>query len=197
MSNFSNAIAITGGIASGKSTVCSLLKLYGYSIIDTDSIAHAMLDSSKDEVVGVFGDEILEANSINRKKLGEIVFKDKAKLCALEAILHPKIRIEVARQSQILESQNILYFVDIPLFFELKEKGNAYEIPRVLLIYAPKVLQIKRLQKRDNFSLESANARLSNQMDIETKKQSATFIIENTGSISDLQKKVERFLEQI
>lgn len=197
-STFSNAIAITGGIASGKSTVCNLLKLYGYSIIDTDSIAHKILESSKDEVINAFGSDILESNAnISRKKLGEIVFKNKAKLAMLESILHPKIRSEVTQKAQILESQQILYFIDIPLFFELKARNNGYEIPRVLLIYAPKELQLERLQKRDNLNAESAISRLDNQMDIEIKKQNATFIIENTSDIDELQKQVEKFLKSL
>lgn len=197
-STFSNAIAITGGIASGKSTVCNLLKLYGYSIIDTDSIAHKILESSKDEVINAFGSDILESNAnISRKKLGEIVFKNKAKLAMLESILHPKIRSEVTQKAQILESQQILYFIDIPLFFELKARNNGCEIPRVLLVYAPKELQLERLQKRDNLNAESAISRLDNQIDIEIKKQNATFIIENTSDIDELQKKVEDFLNSL
>lgn len=195
---FNNAIAITGGIASGKSTVCNLLKLYGYSIIDTDSIAHNALESSREAVIKAFGDEILESPlKINRKKLGEIVFKNKAKLALLESILHPQIRKEVTLQAQRLESQKILYFIDIPLFFELEARGDGYEIPRVLLVYTPAETQLKRMQKRDNLSVESATLRLSNQMDIELKRQRSTFIIENTGDIKSLQKQVEEFLKSL
>ncbi len=205
---FKNAIALTGGIASGKSTACNILKLHRYSIIDTDSIAHNALEQSKDEVVGAFGTEILECDSndssadsrkskINRKKLGAIVFSDKAKLAILESILHPKIRAEVKKQAQKLEAQNILYFIDIPLFFELKARGNGYEIPRSLLIYAPKELQLARMQKRDSLSANEAQNRLSNQMDIEAKRQMADFVIENTGNIRDLQSKIEAFLKQL
>lgn len=196
--DFNNAIAITGGIASGKSTVCNLLKLYGYSIIDTDSIAHNALESSREAIIKAFGDEILESPlKINRKKLGEIVFKDKAKLALLESILHPQIRKEVTLQAQRLESQKILYFIDIPLFFELEARGDGYEIPRVLLVYTPAETQLQRIQKRDNLSVESAALRLSNQMDIELKRQRSTFIIENTSDIKSLQKQVEEFLKSL
>lgn len=196
--DFNNAIAITGGIASGKSTVCNLLKLYGYSIIDTDSIAHNALESSREAIIKAFGDEILKSPlKINRKKLGEIVFKDKAKLALLESILHPQIRKEVTLQAQRLESQKILYFIDIPLFFELEARGDGYEIPRVLLVYTPAETQLQRMQKRDNLSVESAALRLSNQMDIELKRQRSTFIIENTSDIKSLQKQVEEFLKSL
>ncbi|MGX3012243.1 dephospho-CoA kinase [Helicobacter sp. 23-1044] len=272
---FQNAIALTGGIATGKSTACSILKLHGYPIIDTDLIAHEVLEQSKDKVVRIFGDEILldsanqikiaESNAkithplapsaregeqkitistrdggqnadfardsakivrdsadfvrdsakiardsaidsakikrtppqINRKKLGAIVFSDKAKLRALESILHPKIRAVVKQKAQIFEAQNITYFIDIPLFYELQERGSGYAIPLTLLIYAPSDLQLARIQKRDNLSYESAKTRLSNQIDIEKKREKADFVIENTGNIRDLQDKIKDFLQQI
>ena len=216
--DFKNAIALTGGIATGKSTACSILKLHGYPIIDTDLIAHEVLEQSADEVVQIFGDEILDSREsnessidlgeskgdsheskpqINRKKLGSIVFSDKEKLRLLESILHPKIRAVVKQKAQIFEAQNITYFIDIPLFYELQEGSNGYEIPKVLLIYAPRDLQLARIQKRDNLSYESAQIRLSNQMDIELKRDKADFVIENTGNVRDLQTKIEAFLKQI
>lgn len=209
--DFKNAIAITGGIATGKSTVCSILKLHGYPIIDTDLIAHDVLEQSANEVVRIFGDEILDLCEssddsgdshksklqINRKKLGKIVFADKEKLRILESILHPKIRECVKIEAQKLESQNIIYFIDIPLFFELQEQGRDYAISRVLLIYTPRDLQLERIQKRDNLSIDEAKMRLSNQMDIESKKQKADFVIENTGNVRDLQTKIEVFLKTI
>lgn len=209
--DFKNAIAITGGIATGKSTVCSILKLHGYPIIDTDLIAHDVLEQSANEVVRIFGDEILDSCEssedsgdsrksklqINRKKLGKIVFADKEKLRILESILHPKIRECVKIEAQKLESQNIIYFIDIPLFFELQEQGRGYAISRVLLIYTPRDLQLERIQKRDNLSIDEAKTRLSNQMDIESKKQKADFVIENTGNVRDLQTKIEAFLKTI
>lgn len=216
--DFKNAIAITGGIATGKSTACSILKLHGYPIIDTDLIAHDVLEQSANEVVRIFGDEILDScessedsgdshksklqinrkqTQINRKKLGKIVFADKEKLRILESILHPKIRECVKIEAQKLESQNIIYFIDIPLFFELQEQGRGYAISRVLLIYTPRDLQLERIQKRDNLSIDEAKTRLSNQMDIESKKQKADFVIENTSNVRDLQTKIEAFLKMI
>ena len=100
--NLKNAIAITGGISSGKSSVCSLLRLYGYSIIDADEIAHSALNLLKDEVVLEFGDEILDSNNnIDRKKLGSIVFCDTKKRKILENILHPFIKNEILKKPKI------------------------------------------------------------------------------------------------
>lgn len=216
--NFKNAIALTGGIATGKSTASNILRLYGYTVIDMDTISHEALEASAQEVVGVFGSGILldSANcvsgaeskldsakiaestpKINRKKLGEIVFKNRVELAKLEAILHPKIRAEVEKKAQILEAQGILYFIDIPIFFELQAKGFGYEIPRVALIYAPSEVQLARMIKRDNLSVDSANARLANQIDIEKKRHKADFVIENVGSVRELQNKIEAFLKEL
>lgn len=197
--NFVNAIAITGGIGSGKSTACNLLRLYGYSIIDVDSISHNKLDDSVDEIISIFGKDVIENNKINRKKLGSIVFNNRAKLVQLESILHPKIRYEVSLQARKLE--DILngkpYFVDIPIFFELKAKNNGYDIEKVLLIYAPKNLQIERTMKRDGLSYDEAIARINNQIDIEKKKAQATYVIENTSTFKELQIKLEAFLKTL
>lgn len=197
--NFINAIAITGGIGSGKSTACNLLRLYGYSIIDVDSISHSKLDESADEIISIFGEKIVENNKINRKKLGSIVFNNKIKLAQLESILHPKIRNEVEAQAKKLEStlNGKPYFIDIPIFFELKEKNNGYDIAKVLLIYTTKNLQIERTMKRDSLSYDEAIARINNQIDIEKKKVQATYVIENTKSIKELQTNIEAFLKTL
>ena len=226
---FKNAIALTGGIATGKSTASNILRLYGYSVIDMDKISHEVLEASAGEVVSVFGSGILvdcaldsaknnldsatrmkvaessldsakiaeSTPKINRKKLGEIVFKNRAELAKLEAILHPKIRTEVEKKARDLEGQGILYFIDIPIFFELQAKGCGYEIPRVVLIYAPREVQLARMIKRDNLSVDSANARLNNQIDIEEKRHKADFVIENVGDVRDLQGKIEAFLKEL
>ena len=95
--NFKYAIVLTGGIGSGKSTIASFLKLYGYEVVCADSIAHTLLDQSAKEITEIFGNEILENNKINRKKLGEIVFSNKKSKETLERILHPKIKEEILK----------------------------------------------------------------------------------------------------
>lgn len=199
------AIAITGGIGTGKSTACNLLKLYGYSIIDADKIAHSMLEYSKNEIIQIFGKEILLQNttndrtntpSINRKKLAKIVFNDKEKLKKLEHILHPKIREKIMSEALVLESYKKPYFVDIPLFFETKET-TPYPISQVLLIYAPQEIQLKRLMKRDNLDYKEAQLRIQAQMNIEAKKSLSTYIIENTKDLAFLQAQIKDFLDKI
>ncbi|TLD81425.1 dephospho-CoA kinase [Helicobacter sp. MIT 11-5569] len=187
------AIALSGGIGSGKSTVASLLKLYGYQVICADSIAHKILDENTDAVIAVFGERILDTNvKINRKKLGEIVFNDTTLRKKLEDILHPKIKQEILRLAKQEEEKGIPYFVDIPLFFE----KNNYPIAHSLLIATTQELQISRLQKRNGFSKEEALQRINAQMPLEQKRAKASYVIDNCESLESLQQKLEYYLQQ-
>ena len=196
MQKFSNAYVITGSIASGKSTVVNLLKERGFSVIDADLIAHEQLEICKGEIVREFGEQILdEAGKIERKKLGAIVFREPKKLKNLEQILHPKIKAEIFFIASQLESLGQVYFVDIPLFFEKKERYA--EFKNVAVIYAPKELLLSRLMSRNALSLEEAKARVELQMDIEQKKKMAKFVIDNSNDRENLELELEKFLKQI
>jgi len=196
LQKFPNAYVITGSIASGKSTVVNLLKERGFSVIDADLIAHEQLEICKGEIVREFGEQILdEAGKIDRKKLGAIVFREPKKLKNLEQILHPKIKAEILSQASQLERLEQVYFVDIPLFFEKKERYA--EFKNVVVIYAPKELLLSRLMSRNALSLEDAKARAELQMDIEQKKKMAKFVIDNSNDRENLQLELEKFLKQI
>ena len=196
MQKFPNAYVITGSIASGKSTVVNLLKERGFSVIDADLIAHEQLEICKREIVCEFGEQILdEAGKIERKKLGAIVFRKPKKLKNLEQILHPKIKAEILSQASQLERLGQVYFVDIPLFFEKKERYS--EFKNVAVIYAPKELLLSRLMSRNGLSLNEAKARVELQMDIEKKRKMAKFIIDNSSDMEHLKLELEKFLGQI
>ena len=196
MQNFPNAYVITGSIASGKSTVVNLLKERGFSVIDADLIAHEQLEICKGEIIREFGEQILdEAGKIDRKKLGAIVFNEPKKLKNLEQILHPKIKAEILLKALQLEHLGQVYFVDIPLFFEKKERYA--EFKNVAVIYAPKELLLSRLMSRNALSLEDAKARVELQMDIEQKKKMAKFVIDNSNDRENLKLELEKFLKQI
>lgn len=196
MQKFPNAYVITGSIASGKSTVVNLLKERGFSVIDADLIAHEQLEICKREIVCEFGEQILdEAGKIERKKLGAIVFRKPKKLKNLEQILHPKIKAEILSQASQLERLGQVYFVDIPLFFEKKERYA--EFKNVAVIYAPKELLLSRLMSRNGLNLEDAKARAELQMDIEQKKKMAKFVIDNSNDRENLKLELEKFLKQI
>ncbi|AXH13772.1 dephospho-CoA kinase [Malaciobacter mytili] len=195
MSNdlFKNAIALTGGISTGKSTVCNLLKLHGFLTIDADKIAHKLLDENSNEIIKMFGEQYVKDGKVLRKELGKIIFSNEDNKLKLEALLHPKIKDEIIKESRIFEEANKPYFIDIPLFFEKMH----YPIPKSLVIYTPKELQIQRLMKRDNIDEKEAILKISNQMDIEKKKQLADFVIDNSKDLKNLQNEVERVIGEI
>ena len=196
MQKFPNAYVITGSIASGKSTVVNLLKERGFSVIDADVIAHEQLEICKGEIVCEFGEQILdEAGKIDRKKLGIIVFNEPKKLKNLEQILHPKIKAEILSKASQFERLGQVYFVDIPLFFEKKERYT--EFKNVAVIYAPKELLLSRLMSRNALNLEDAKARVKLQIDIEQKREMAKFVIDNSGDRENLELELEKFLRQI
>ena len=196
MQNFPNAYVITGSIASGKSTVVNLLKERGFSVIDADVIAHEQLEICKGEIVREFGEQILdEAGKIDRKKLGAIVFREPKKLKNLERILHLKIKAEILSKASQIERLERVYFIDIPLFFEKKERYA--EFKNVAVIYAPKELLLSRLMSRNALSLEDAKARVELQIDIEQKREMANFLIDNSGDRENLELELEKFLRQI
>lgn len=221
MPKFKHAIVITGSIGSGKSAVCELLAERGFEIIDADKISHCVLDRCAAQVAEIFGaqyvvqkdaqaenlgshaefnanssEEILSASraSVDRKKLGELVFKDPAELAKLEALLHPKITAEILSQAQALEAKGRFYFVDIPLFFE----GKRYEFfDKVAVVYAPKDTLIARVMKRNGLDHAAAKHRVELQMDIEQKRAMADFVIDNSGDLAALKAAVERFLKEL
>ena len=195
MSNdlFKHAIALTGGIATGKSTVCNLLKLHGFLTIDADKIAHKLLDKNSAKIAQMFGQKFVEDGKVLRKELGKIIFSNEEEKLRLESFIHPLIKDEIYKESRIFEEQKKPYFIDIPLFFE---KMN-YPIPKSLVVYTPKQLQMQRLMQRDNISEEEAKLKISNQMDIENKKELADFVINNSSSLKDLQNEVKRIIEEI
>ena len=165
-------------------------------MIDADSIAHEQLEICKREIVEIFGEQILdETGRIDRKKLGAIVFNEPKKLKNLEQILHPKIKAEIFFKASQLERLREIYFVDIPLFFEKKERYA--EFKNVAVIYAPKELLLSRLMSRNGLSLNEAKARVELQMDIEQKREMAKFVIDNSSDMEHLKLELEKFLKQI
>lgn len=197
MSALKYGIAITGGIGTGKSSVSTILRLYGYTIVDADKVAHQVLNNNTSSVVELFSESILgEDNQIDRKKLGKIVFGDYTQKKKLEDLLHPKIRNEILSMANQLESYSQYYFLDIPLFFEVGGK-KTYDVAEVLLIYAPKELQLKRIIARDGISQEDAIKRIEAQMDIEEKKLQSENIIKNTKGLKELQEEIEKFLQKL
>ncbi|MGL2797921.1 dephospho-CoA kinase [Helicobacter pylori] len=191
-----NAIALTGGIGTGKSTTIKILESQGYQILDADKIAHQLLQEHRFKIAQHFGSEILEKGILNRKKLGVIVFQNASELKWLEDFLHPLIRECMLKKAYELEKNHQAYFLDIPLFFEVGGK-KCYPVSKVVLVYASRVLQIERLLERDKLKEAEILQRLACQMDIEQKRTMSDYIIDNSSSLKDLNKQVERFLKTL
>lgn len=190
---FTYAIALTGGIATGKSTVASLMRLNGLRIIDADTIAHALLDENRAWVADHFGAAFVHKEKVDRPALGKVVFSDPLKKIELEAFLHPKIRTAIEEASEKQDRLHYPYLIDIPLFFET----NAYPITHSVVVYTPKSIQLERFMKRNGFSHEESLHRIESQMDIEEKKQRATWVIDNSLTLKHLQKECEAFVENL
>ncbi len=190
---FKYAIALTGGIATGKSTVASLLALNGMRVIDADTISHEILDSSSSWVRETYGEEYLNNSKVNRTKLGALVFSDEVAKKTLEDFLHPKIRAEIELRSIKQDGFKFPYLIDIPLFFE----NGAYDIKDSVVVYTPKDVQLERFIKRNGYSEEESLKRIASQMPIDEKKKKATWVIDNSKNLKHLQQEVEDFVEEI
>ena len=190
---FEYAVALTGGIATGKSTVASLLALHGLRVIDADAIAHRILDENSGWVAQTFGDVYVQNGKVLRGELGKVIFSDAAAKATLEAFLHPKIRMAIEEESERQDRFKFPYLIDIPLYFETQ----AYPIADSVVVYTPKAVQLQRFMKRNGFDEAEALRRIESQMDIEEKKRRATWVIDNSGDLRHLQEECEAFVEMI
>jgi len=186
-------VGLTGSIATGKSSVANMLKELGVYIIDADEIAHDALKKTEKpykQILDVFGSNILdEQGNIDRKKLGSIVLNDKQKLAVLESIIHPYVqqkRKEI-EESILQNDRNAVIIYDVPLLFE-KHLENSFD--KIIVVYVPKDIQIKRLMKRQNISYDEALNLINLQICIEEKKKKADFVIDNSYSLENTKKQV-------
>jgi len=187
------AIALSGGIATGKSTVASLLALNGMRVIDADTISHEILDASVDWVEKTFGQEYINGTRVDRAKLGSYIFSHPEAKKTLEAYLHPKIKAEIEKRSEKQDSFKFPYLIDIPLFFE----NSNYDIKESVVVYTPADIQLERFMKRNGYSKEESLKRIASQMPIDEKKSKATWIIDNSKNLKHLQNEVEQFVQKI
>jgi dephospho-CoA kinase len=190
-------IGVTGGIATGKSTVDRLLAARGASVIDADELAREAVrpgERALDDVAARFGRGVLLPDgSLDRGRLGAIVFADPEARRDLERITHPRIgELMQERIAAALAGPAPLVAVDIPLLFE-----NAREamFEGVLLVYAPPAVQIRRLSERNGLDEAAALQRLAAQLPIDEKRERATWIIDNSDGLDATSRAVDRWWE--
>jgi len=186
-------IGLTGGAATGKSTVSSILKRLGAEIIDVDMTAREVVEKGSpclEKIVMHFGQDVLLADgSLNRKKLGDMVFADKAKLEKLNAIVHPVMAARVRDTIRAVEKEKSteVLIIDAAILIEM---GLHKMVDCVWLVWANRKTQIERLAARDGMSEEKAENIINSQMPMEEKIKFADTVIDNTGTTEDLEDKV-------
>src|SRR5919204_3123206 len=188
-----DVIGLTGGIASGKSTVAGMLRELGVTVIDADEAARAVVAPGTPglrAVVEAFGPEVLDGDRLDRWKLGAIIFADEAARRRLEAITHPLIRAWMAeRQREAEERGEERVVLDIPLLYE---NGLDRGLKAVMVVYAPAEVEMERLMARNGFGREEAARRLATQLPIEEKKALAAYVIDNSGNREQTLEQVRR-----
>lgn len=191
-------IGLTGGIASGKSTITDFLRRQGYPVIDADQVVHELQAKGGklyQVLVAEFGNSILTAEGdLDRKILGQAVFEN-AGLRAYLSLLQDKIiREELLARRDALKQTEPVVFMDIPLLYEADYSG---EVDEVWLVYVDKAQQLERLMKRNGFSVQDAENRLNAQLSLEEKRSKAQVLIDNSGVVEETLARVALLLEDL
>ncbi|MGX9446671.1 dephospho-CoA kinase [Staphylococcus haemolyticus] len=188
-------IGLTGGIATGKSTVSELLTAFGFKVVDADIAARkAVAKGTKglEQVRAAFCDSaITEEGEMDRKYVGEIVFNHPEKRLELNDIVHPIVREIMEEEKQSYLNQGYDVIMDIPLLFENELQNTVDE---VWLVYTSESIQIERLMERNQLSLEDAKARVYSQISIDKKSRMADHVIDNLGDKLELKQNLEQLL---
>ncbi|MCT4778832.1 MULTISPECIES: dephospho-CoA kinase [Exiguobacterium] len=188
-------VGLTGGIATGKSTVSAYLQEQGVVVIDADLVARAVIEPgglAYEEVKAVFPSAFSDGQLV-RAKLGDIIFHDSEKRLVLNELMHPKIRQQMLQQADEYEQagQALIVF-DIPLLLEGDWKQL---VEQVVVVYCKADLQKKRLMERNQLTAEEAQARIDSQLDIEQKKRLADYVLSNEGTREALYQQIDQWLE--
>ena len=190
-------VGLTGGVASGKSTVSAILAELGAVVVDADLLAREVVAPGTEglaEVVATFGEGVLTADGgLDRPAMGAIVFGDEAKRRALEAIIHPRVRAR-GRALEAEAPEGAVVVHDIPL---LAETGQARNFDAVIVVDVPTEVQVRRMVELRGMSRAEAEARVAAQAPREKRLAIATHVIDNTGTLEDLRRRVAEVFEQV
>lgn len=190
-------IGLTGGIATGKSTVAELLKAHGFKIVDADIASRKAVEKGSEglkNVVAEFGEEALtEEGEMNREYIGQQIFYDDLKREKLNAIIDPIVREIMENEKKQYLAQGHDVVMDIPLLFE---NGLEKTVDEVWLVYTSPSIQIDRLMERNQLSIEDAKARIYSQISIDKKSRMADVVIDNFGTKLELKQNLEQALTE-
>jgi len=193
-------VGLTGGVASGKSTVSNILREEGAYLIDADQIARDLVQPHTllwQELIKIFGEDILQQDgSIHRKKLAAIVFSNREKRDRLNQLLHPRIKEEMQRRVRAIgqSDPDAIVVIDAAL---LVETGAHRDMDQLIVVQATEVQQIERLRDRDGTGLEEAQQIVSAQMPLGEKLKVADFVIGNEGAIEETRRKAKEVFQEL
>ena len=191
-------IGITGGIASGKSTVTEFLRQQGYQVIDADQVVHELQEPGErlyQALLSAFGPAILQENGrLDRAKLGAMIFGDPELLARSSQIQNQIIREELAGRRDLLAETKAIFFMDIPLLFELQ-----YEdwFDQIWLVDVTQKTQLSRLMTRNALSQEEAEKRIAAQLSLREKRKRADVLIDNNGSLEETRQQIREALQKL
>lgn len=189
-----HAIILTGGIATGKSSVSSILKDLGYPVVDADTLGHLALRVKKKQILDIFGEDVLEGHEVSRIKLAQKVFSDPLARKLLESVVHPFIFEQITLQGNRLEALKRLYVLDIPLYFETNRR---YRGACVWCVVCSGSEQIRRLMNRNNLALFQARMRIASQIPLHEKIRNSDVIILNTSTFDALRRRVSQAIQKM
>ncbi|SDW69413.1 dephospho-CoA kinase [Marinococcus luteus] len=191
-------IGLTGGIASGKSLVADALREQGLPVIDADVISREVVEPGEpalEQIIEHFGPEILQFDgTLDRKKLGSVIFNDTEKRQVLNQIIHPAVRQRMmTKRDDLVREGNEHVVLDIPL---LLENNLNFLVDRVIVVYVNEAIQKRRLVERDGRGEEDAAARIKSQMPLKEKRDLADAVIDNSGTEQETKTQVNELLHQ-
>lgn len=193
----SYVLGVTGGIATGKSTVINVFKELGFPVVDGDVVARLVVEPGQPCLTALtdfFGEEILlDTGVLDRRKLAEIVFSDEEKRKKMNAVMDPFIRREIEAEIKEAKKKSPLVVADIPLLYE---GGYQQYFDAVAVVYVTPALQLERLMKRNSYTEEEAQHRISSQWPIDRKKELADIVFDNQGSIRQTKEQVLSWLKR-
>lgn len=192
-------IGLTGGIASGKSTVSRLLAEHGYAVIDADRIAWQLAEPDNSlwqAYYERYGEKVLnDDRTLNRQAVASVVFQNPAEKQWMDSAAHPMIKAEIQRNlARLIAAGRDVVFLDVPLLYEA---GWEYMADTVWVVYADEANQLRRLCQRNGFSEDEAQRRIGAQLPMSEKKRRADVVIDNNGSLEDLSRQVHKLFEAL
>lgn len=184
-------IAISGNIASGKTTVQKIIEQQGYKVLDTDDVSRELLTVNNKPLYEAFkGYDVFENGEFSRYKVGQLVFSDKKAIKMIADIMHPQIKKVMLKFFEDNKNEELL-FVGIPLLFE----ANMQDLfDKIIFVYTDDDIRLKRLIKRNNYSVEHAKDRMNSQQSQDEKAGMSDYIISNNGTTEELQEQILKLL---